>query len=527
MKRTICLVVGAMVLEWLTGWFQAGATACAQSKPLSDVSIRWDFDNGSLSGWRVNESNEVELALSPDAGEIWYHFEINGVEGKQITFVIENARKDFFDGDSLPALSYDPDHWSYIKRRVIRPQPGQADQVRYEFTHTFALDRAWIAYAPPYTNRQLDRLIETIEPHPHTQILDICKTIITQLPLPVIRITDPDAAISGKKNLIFLGREESLESASSWICEGIVRFLLSEDPIAAAIKRRCVVYVVPIFDRDGVALGHAVHPIARGKKSVYWTETWPETSYSFYEQRQIKRFLQELGDREIEIDLSVRIHSGCWGEDHLRAEHSSKDNIPRQTQLCAELLSNKYLPWFRNLDRLLRETRFSKFVHELFPRSVSVLWQSNFIYHRPFGRSHNFLKTYHDLLSEGELVVLALAEWLGVPAANPPPFLHAADHYATTETVRRPFLFSCVYRDLFNRPPTSIQVVVNDKPYDLQPVLEENREPDYFQGVLYHAYVPIEDDLNSHYFIATNESSACRVPSEGARVGPLLLSKSR
>ncbi len=498
----------------------------AQSASDNDFQIAWNFDNGSLGGWTQNASGEIVLQHAPSSGGIWYFFRVDGLGGKTRTFVFEHARKDYYSCDALPAISYDQKNWSFLKTRTTTSYPGEQNIVKYSFTHTFASNRAWLAFTPPYPNNRLDDFIKEIGANPHVNFQSICQTPIKQLSIPLITVTDPEIVDKDKLAIFILAREEALEGAASWLCEGIIRFLLSDDPVAAAVKRRCRFMFIPLFDRDGVALGSAVHPIslegsAQGK-NVYWTETWPETSYSFYEQRQLKLFLQQWKDSGNSINYAIRIHSSAWSDDHFRREHCAESNYAAQDAFFSQLLCQKYLPWFYNSERVLQDTRFSKYVADLFPDVLTGLCQCEHRYNQSFGLPYTLYKSQDDLMTEGELIVYAFAETLGVPSGDPPPFLHAAEIYELVGNSRKKYHVRCVYRDMMNRPPEYVRVMLGDKPYDLKPVASGNAEYDYRIGVLYSGYIMSTEAVASHSFVTSNGSRTYSIPHNGHRIGPLL-----
>ena len=307
------------------------------------IQISSDFDSGSLGGWETNNSNEVFLKHSEQSGGLWYHFQIDQVQGKTITFVFESVRSDYFGGSNLPALSYDQVHWKFIKNRTIEMNPKDPTRVRFSFTHTFSQNQAWIAYTPPYSNPFLDNWLKTIQPHPHVTIQNICETPIRDLPLPAVFITDPTAAISDKRVILLLAREDAYETSGSWFVQGVGDFLLSEDPVAMELRKRTLFILIPIFDRDGVALGNAIHPLPAIGRSIFWTETWTEAQYSFFEQRQLKRFLQDWKNQGYHIHGSLRIHSSAWQANTLRPEFVTGASQASQSFIFTEILS-KVLP---------------------------------------------------------------------------------------------------------------------------------------------------------------------------------------
>ncbi len=485
------------------------------------IHIAWDFECGSLGSWEINE-NEITLTHAPGSGELWYFFRIDNVLNRTLTFVFEEARSDFFGSDNLPAISYDQNNWSFIKTRFIQPGASNPALTRFSFTHTFAQNRAWIAYTPPFTNSKLDQFLNDWSSHPPLEVRTICETPIMQLRLPALFITDPAISNDQKKTILLLCREESYETGGSWVGLGAIRYLLSDNPVASAIKRRSQIIIIPIFDRDGVALGRAVHPLSKEEGNVYWTETWPEKTFSFYEQRQLKFFLQEWKNEGNNIDLSIRLHSDAWREDLLRPEYASESNFPIQKKLFIENLGNHFLLWYQVAERSMQDTRFSKFVWDLFPESITASSMHEFIFPETWLDDLTFYKTTDDLQLEGELLVRAIGQFLGVPASDPPPFLHGAQFYNLTQSGDKVFQAHCIYRDLLNRPPEYVRVVVDGKEYNLHAI--DAQDTDYKQGKIYTGFIPIQNKVNKHHFIATNGSKTIRIPNTGERPGPYLLS---
>ncbi|MEW6236934.1 MAG: M14 family zinc carboxypeptidase [Candidatus Omnitrophota bacterium] len=495
--------------------------AAANGFAAANVELTWDFENGSLGGWRTAESNNIILSHAPGSGGLWYYFQLDGILNKTLTFVFEQARDDYFGGDNLPVLSYDRQNWAFIKNRIILDIPGDESKVRYSFTHSFAQNRAWIAFAPPFSNADRDRLEKEISSHPHVQIQTLCESPIKKLKIPIVFVTDPQSPAEEKKCVLLLCREDAYETASSWIARGAIEYLLSDDPAAAAIKRRTIFMIFPIFDVDGVAMGRAVHPMIHGGDGVFWTETWPETSYSFYEQRQMKRFLQDWKNQGRTIDYSLRLHSCSWNENLFRREYASESNYAEQDALFIETFEKKYLPWYRNPERILQDTRFSRFVGDLFPNALAGFGMSEYVYPPSFARNFLLYKSCDDLFIEGELIVRAIGERLGVPASDPPPYLHSAEFYELSRVQKRVFHARCLYRDLLGRPPEYVRVIVNEKPIDLEAM--KGQELDYNRGVLFEGNITVDAAVNSHYFLASNSYKICRIPNEGSRPGPFIL----
>jgi hypothetical protein len=506
----IRLRLPAALLIFLCVWLTESARA--------ELRISTDFDSGSLGGWEIGENGEIHLRHTSESGGLWYHFQVDGVRGKSVTFVFDSVRADYFGDLSLPAVSYDQVHWHWIKQRTILPLPEDPTRVRYTFTHRFTVDRAWVAYAPAFNNPRLDDWIQRIQGHPHLTVETICETPLRRLPVPLLQISDATGPPAEQQTLLLLAREDSYETAGSWFVQGMADFLLSNDPVAAELKRRAEFLLVPLFDRDGVALGHALHPLPALGESVFWTETWTESQFSFHEQRQFKLFLQRWKDQGRRIDGVLRVHSNGWQTNLLRPEHLPPESSDQSALIFNTVLHGKYFPIFLLQEPQLLETRFTQFVADLFPSSISAYLQTDFIYSPAFGSPFDLYKTPDDLRAEGELFARGVAEILGIVSSDPPPFLLAAECYELTGSPANQFHVRCVYRDLLNRPPEYVRVVVNDTAYNLTPVGPQNRN--FSQGVTYSGFLTLDPGEFAHYFLTSNGSQSRRLPDQGTRPGP-------
>ncbi len=62
--------------------------------------------------------------------------------------------------------------------------------------------------------------------------------------------------IAERPSIILTGRVHPGESNSSYIMEGLIDFLISNDPGALALRNRFVFKIVPMLNPDGVIIGN-------------------------------------------------------------------------------------------------------------------------------------------------------------------------------------------------------------------------------------------------------------------------------
>ncbi|MDP8242454.1 MAG: M14-type cytosolic carboxypeptidase [Candidatus Hinthialibacter antarcticus] len=486
-----------------------------------EVALFSDFDNGSLGRWTKTADREIELTLSDDSGGAFFFFRIENVKDQTLRFVVPRAPAQLFPEYSLPFISYDQIHWTALRKRWIEPNTKGGQSTRYTFEAAFAQPRAWIASTPPFNNDFLDQSLQQYLEHPHLRVETLCESPLKKKPIQLLHITDPAQADEPKSVVFILAREDALEPASSWAAWGMLRFLLSDGPYAAAIKRRMHFVLLPLFDADGVAQGASGHPFPETGGPVFWTEAWPETQVSFYEQRRLKQWLQQWKDAGKKIDYALRLHSDNWGRDVLRREQAREEMQPAQDLLFINLIEQKYLPWRANADRVQPDTRFSKVVYDLFPDAVTGMMQFEFLFDQTLLPQQPLYKTTEDIQVEGEMVVRAFGESLNIQASDPPPYLLSAQASPLSRGDRNAYAFQCVYRDLNNRPPEYVRVVVDEETYELAPA--DATQADYARGVLYVGFAGMKNRDNTHYFTASNGSSTTRSPQVGVWPGPYWL----
>ena len=149
----------------------------------------------------------------------------------------------------LPVASDDGEHWTPIadvrwddraKEATLRLRPQR--------------DAIWIAHQPPYTPRRLARLLEQVDRCDDARIEVIGKTAMGR-DLHMVTVTAADVDDREKAVVWLQARQHAWESGTSYVMEGALRFVTSDDPKARAFRRRTVFLFTPMVDPDGCATG--------------------------------------------------------------------------------------------------------------------------------------------------------------------------------------------------------------------------------------------------------------------------------
>jgi len=227
------------------------------------INLTSNFEGGNIRSFQQPAPGHFVISLPGETDQDgrnrqanWYYFRLDNVRGRALTLEITNLAGEYnyrlnkgaVTGDTPPFFSADDRSWQPFVDFTYDPVTP-----RLVLRITPTSDTLWIAHTPPYTNVHLEKLRRDIARHPAFHESVIGRTPAGR-PMFHWTITDPTPD-KGRRVIWFMARQHSWESGSSWVAEGLVRFLLSSDPEAAAIRRDAIVNVLPMCDPDGVARG--------------------------------------------------------------------------------------------------------------------------------------------------------------------------------------------------------------------------------------------------------------------------------
>lgn len=227
------------------------------------ISLTASFEGGNIRAFQQPAPGHFVIPLPGETDQDgrnrqanWYYFRLDGVRGRPLTLEITNLAGEYnyrpnkgaVTADTPPFYSTDNRRWQPITDFTYDPEaPKLVLRIKPQ------ADSLWIAHTPPYTNEHLELLRRKARGHPafREQIIGM-----TPKGRPMLLWTITDPAPSAQRKVVWLmARQHSWESGTSWVAEGLIRFLLSNDPEAAAIRRGAVFQILPMCDPDGVARG--------------------------------------------------------------------------------------------------------------------------------------------------------------------------------------------------------------------------------------------------------------------------------
>jgi len=280
----------------------------APEKGHGRVKLMADFDNATLGKVKEIGPDEFYVRAFPDGKPhspfLWFHFRVEGAAGREVTFHVNAApfARDNTGGNGtrLPVASDDGDNWAGVENKS-----WSDDGTVLTFKHRFDRSPAWVASFFPFTDAHIARFIEQHKASPHFKAGVLGKTKAGR-DMRLITITDPSAPEAQKRVIMFTALQHDLETTGAMAVEGICRFLLSDDPRAARLRRAFIFHVVPMMDPDGIAAGNMYCPV--GNLNRQWgLGTTAETT-------NVERFVRELAARGRKLDLFMDFHGWCTPE---------------------------------------------------------------------------------------------------------------------------------------------------------------------------------------------------------------------
>lgn len=216
----------------------AAATIAAQEP--SELRVDAKFDGGAAKVLDIDQATRTvafQPPVQPNGGwRCWWYFRVTGVTpGETLTLQMSGAQAP----SDRPVYSLDGKAWKFMETRNKQKIAGNA---------------AYFAWYVPYVPANAAEICDWAEKQsPAAKKFELCRSEEDR-PVWAIRITEPGD--ESRRPVVWIhARQHAWEVGSSWTADGMIRWLMSDDPAAKSLRRSAVIYVVPIMDVDNVAKG--------------------------------------------------------------------------------------------------------------------------------------------------------------------------------------------------------------------------------------------------------------------------------
>jgi hypothetical protein len=291
-------------LRIITVFLLAPLAAAATNSSGAELVVSSDFAGGSAKVVAIDQARrsiEVRPADHPERGwACWWYLKLSGMTpGETISLTVGEA----------PWAT--PDRATYSLDGCTWKQTplGRRDGARVIYTHKAEAAETLFAWGPPFLPSDGQELVdETAKKSPHAKVIELCRTLGDRpVPALVVRQANPEIdakdAKEHRRGIWIQARQHAWESGSSWVCRGLVAWLVSDDPRAESLRKHSQITIVPIMDVDNVLIGAG----GKEEKPHDHNRDWSDTPH-FPAVREAMKRIKEM-DAAGRFDLFVDLHN--------------------------------------------------------------------------------------------------------------------------------------------------------------------------------------------------------------------------
>ncbi|XP_059479470.1 cytosolic carboxypeptidase 1-like [Neocloeon triangulifer] len=256
-----------------------------ENSDVNHLMFESRFESGNLRRATQVGALEYDLILMPDVNSSkhhqWFYFEVSNMKADlPYTFNIVNCEKQnsqfnygmkpllfsVFDAinDQIGWVRAGSDICYYRNTYLNQTAGGKVKPyLTTSFTITFphSRDVCYMAYHYPYPYSrmimQLWNWAHTIQPSIVFKVQQLCYSL-NDNEVPLLTITNPDSVsspIQDREIVILTARVHPGESNASWVMEGTLQYLLSNEEQADRLRENFVFKVIPMLNPEGVING--------------------------------------------------------------------------------------------------------------------------------------------------------------------------------------------------------------------------------------------------------------------------------
>ena len=184
----------------------------------------------------------------------------------------------------------------------------------YVMSFAFCFDRHkdvyQFAYCFPYTYTRLQAHLDSIEKRKLNYVKRECLTnTVQQRRLDLLTITNENNLDRGKRQKVvgITSRVHPGESPASFVCQGLIDFLISNQPEAQILRQYIVFKVIPMLNPDGVYLGNYRSSLMGFDLNRHWGNPSAWAHPTLYAAKNF--FLDLDSNEDIDVQMYCDIHA--------------------------------------------------------------------------------------------------------------------------------------------------------------------------------------------------------------------------
>lgn len=233
------------------------------------IKIDTSFEGANAAILSIDNAANI-LSIEPkrryrDNNKVTFALKVSGFDtGRPFTIRVKNGNIGHLP--VLAAYSYDRLSWLRL--------PGTVAADGKEYSASFSKTPLYFAGGFPYLYSDILALAASMSENPYVSVTNAAISEHGNA-VKLFRFTDPFVPDSGKYLLWITGRNHAMESHSSYVVDGLLRFLASSDTQAVRLRKQAIVYVAPMMDVDQVIAGGT----GKDQSPVDFNRDWDSPSF--------------------------------------------------------------------------------------------------------------------------------------------------------------------------------------------------------------------------------------------------------
>ena len=297
-------------------WLSIGQPAAAGTPQRScendSTVLDTHFEGGNFHDCRVAGDGTFEVTIRPEDANViipmpWYAFRASPKKPGDVTVALT-----FREGYARfwPKISFDGETWSAMAAEDVTVSADDRLSLRLSLSELPVRIAAQQLLTAAYYDDWM-RLLAARTDITHRTL----GVSVQGRPIGMVETLPRSEAV------LLLGRQHPPEVTGALALRAFVNTVLANTELAGRFRARHAVFVVPLLNPDGVALGHWRHNAGRTDLNRDWgTFTQPET-------RSVARLLDTLDARGIKLRLMLDFHSTRYTDFKLFYTQRKEDGI--------------------------------------------------------------------------------------------------------------------------------------------------------------------------------------------------------
>ncbi len=183
---------------------------------------------------------------SSNTETVWFNFGVTGFRRDTIITFLMNYHNQFYPPNN-PVASFNGRDYFNVKAR------------HHNNTNMFYLapdaDTVYVSTGYPYSYSRLKNVVNSL--NSNCVKIDSSQTTLQGHRLYYITFTDRSVKERRKRNVWIVARQHAFESLSSYVAEGMINYLASDEVPVGELLKNYIINIVPMVDIDNVVDGQS------------------------------------------------------------------------------------------------------------------------------------------------------------------------------------------------------------------------------------------------------------------------------